>query len=257
MLRLDALASRPALTLVSAVVIAVAAACGGGSNADATPAPISSPAELDSFRFAITMNIESSGSPTGSPGFSTDANISVKASGAAVAPDRSQATIEADLGFLRVNLETITVGERTWSREPGGEWTEGADDPMGFGDLGLNPSTMLTEDEESIAELQSLIDRLEGTRENVNERSAMRYELTQEQIRELAQDPDFADMFEGFEETLGEGDLNMKMWFDMETGVPLRMIIDGTGESEGVAGTVNLEFNVTDINEDISIEAPA
>lgn len=243
--------------LMSATAIGLAAACGGGSSADATPAPISSPAELESFRFAITMNIESSGSPSDSPGFSTNANINVNASGAAVSPDRSQATIEADLGFLQVNLETVTVGEQTWSREPGGEWTEGVEDPMGFGDLGLNPSTMLTEDEESIAELQSLVDRLEGTRESVNDRDAIRYDLTEEQLRELAEDPEFADMFEGFEEQVGEGDLDMQMWFDIETGVPLRLIIDGTSEAEGMEGTVNVEFNVTDLNEDISIEPPA
>ena len=242
--------------LVSATAIAIATACGGGSNADATPAPISSPAELDSFRFAIVMDIETSGSPTDNPGVSTNANINLNASGAAVAPDRSQATIEADLGFLQVNLETITIGEQTWSREPGGEWTEGAEDPLGVGDLGLNPSTILTEDEESFAELQSLVDQLEGTRESVNDRDAIRYDLTEEQLRELAADPEFADMFEGFEEQVGEGTLEMQMWFDIETGVPLRLLIDGASEAGGVEGTVNVEFNLTDLNEDISIEPP-
>ncbi len=255
MLHLHASARRYLLALSAPLALVLLAACGGASGADATPAPISSPAELDSFRFAVSMEIESSGTPTGSPGFSTSANFNVSASGAAVAPDRSQATIKADLGFLQVNLETITVGEQTWSREPGGQWTEGADDPMGFGDLGLDPSTILTEDAEAIAELQSMIDRLEGTREEVNDRSAIRYELTGEQMRELAEDPEFAEMFEGFEE-LGDTDLNMQMWFDIETGVPLRLIMDGAGVEDGLGGTVRLEYNLTDLNADIEIEPP-
>ena len=256
MFPVSAPARQRALTLVSAAAIAIATACGGGSDADATPAPISSPAELDSFRFAIAMTVEAIGSPTDSPGVTTNANINVKASGAAVAPDRSQATIEADLGFLQVNLETVTIGEQTWSREPGGEWTEGAEDPLGVGDLGLDPSTILTEDGESFAELQSLVDQLEGTRERVNDRDAIRYDLTDEQLRELAADPEFADMFEGFEEQLGEGTFEMQMWFDIETGVPLRLSIDGAAEADGVGGAVIVEFNLTDLNEDISIEPP-
>lgn len=40
-------------------------------------------------------------------------------------PERQHSNINADLGFLRVNLETITIGQEQWSKEPQGQWEKG------------------------------------------------------------------------------------------------------------------------------------
>jgi hypothetical protein len=261
MIRLTRPKRLPALLLAGTAMLGLlAAACGGGDgDADATPAPIASPGDLQSFRFALTMEIGGMGAPTGSPGVTTDTSFNVDASGSFVAPDRAQAAVSADLGFIQVDLETIGIGDQTWTREPGGEWTlgGGAADELGLGDLG-NPADILAaeEDEEAFRELQTLLDRLEGERESVNGVNAMRYNLTQADLEELSQDPELASMFEGFEE-LGDTKLDMSMWFDIATGVPVKVEMSGTSTEEGVEGTVRLEFNLTDLNSDIEIEPPA
>jgi hypothetical protein len=204
------------------------------------------------------MKIEGMGGTTGSPGVTTDASFDVTASGAVVTPDRAQATVKADLGFIQMDLETITIGDQTWTREPGAEWQLGGveDDLLGMGEL-ADPEAILTEeDEAAMQDLQSVLDRLESTRERVNDRDAIRYDLTDEKLRELAEDPELADLFEGIEE-MGDADLDMALWFDIETGVPLRVTLKGTGVEEGVEGTVDMELNLTDVNADISIEPPA
>jgi len=245
--------------LVAALGIGlVAVGCKGGS--DEPPAPLASPADLQSFRYSLDATIEGGGAAlggdTGAPGLNVSLNVTVEASGAVVAPDRQQSTIKADLGFLSINLESIDIGDQSWTRETGGEWTAaGADDGLGGLGLDIAPTDVLgASDDESFQQLRDLLADREWESEKVNDVDAVRYTLTREDlVNEISASgtaQDLADL-EGMDEFEGA------IWLERSTGYPVRILIDASGTVDGDKTKIHLELNLTDLNSDsISIEAP-
>ncbi len=235
---------------------ALALACGGGDDAaEATPAPFASPADMESFRYEVVAEISGDGPADG--GFSLSLDISITASGAVIVPDRQQSHIVADLGFLKLDIESIQIGDRSWTREPGGDWSSEANEAFGgLGDFDLSP-TSLFGDASSDADLEilrALLERLDGQREEMNGVKAIGYTLNAEQFAEsfgaLAQ----GDGLPGLD---GEGDLTVEVWIAVASGFPVRLIVEGTSVEEGAEGDFRLELNITDINsDDIEIEPP-
>jgi len=181
----------------------------------------------------------------------------MEASGAFVAPDRQQSTIKADLGFLSINLESIAIGDQSWTREPGGEWTDASADGGLGSDLGLDISptdVMGTGDDESLQELRDLLADREFESEKVNGVDAVRYTLTREDLQNEIQASgsaqDLADL-EDLDEFEGA------IWLERSTGYPVKFVLDASGTVEGDETTVHIELNLTDLNDDsISIEPP-
>lgn len=234
----------------------VAAGCNGGS--DEPPAPLASPSELDSFRYALTATVEGGAGALGggAPGVDISLNVTIEASGAVVAPDRQQSTIKADLGFLSINLESISIGDQSWTREPGGGWAD-ASGGGGLGDLGLDvtPADIFgVEDEEGLQELRDLLADREFESEKINEIDTVRYTLTradlEDRVGATGTAQDLADL-----EDLDE--FEAAIWLERSTGYPVRFVLDAAGTVEGDETTIHLELNLTDLNDDsIEIEAP-
>ncbi len=248
---------RPRWALAGFVALgALALACSGGDDAaDATPAPLASPADMQSFRYEVVAEISGGGAVDG--GLSLSLDIVISASGAVIAPDQQQSRIVADLGFLKLDIESIQIGDTSWTREPGGDWSSEADAGLGgLGDFDLSPTSLFGDDTDDtdLSVLQGVLDTLDGRREAVNGVAAIGYTLNAEQ---------FAESFgalaegEGIPGLDGEGDMSVEVWIAVASGFPVRLIIDGTSVEEGAESEFHLELNITDINsDDIKIEPP-
>ena len=251
---------KPRWALAGLVALgALALACGGGDDAaQATPAPLASPADMRSFRYEVVAEISGDGAADG--GFSLNLNLSISASGAVIVPDRQQSRIVADLGFLKLDIESIQIGDRSWTREPGGDWSSEGSDAFGglggLGDFDLSPTSLFGDATggEEMAALQALLATLDGRRETVNGVEAIGYTLDAEQFAESFGELAQGDGLPGLND---EGDLAVEVWIAVASGFPVRLIIDGTSVEDGSEGEFRLELNITDINsDDIEIEPP-
>ena len=248
---------RPEWALAGFVALgAVVLACGGGDDASqATPAPIASPADMRSFRYEVAADISGGGPVEG--GLSLDLTISISASGAVIAPDRQQSRIVADLGFLKLDIESIQIGDTSWTREPGGDWSSEADDALGgLGDFDLSPTSFFGEDpnDTDMQFLRALLERLDGERETVNGVAAIGYTLSAEEFAELFGAVAAGEGVPGLD---GEGDLTVAIWIAVDSGFMVRLFIEGTTVEDGAESEFRLDMNITDINsDDITIEPP-
>ncbi|MEZ4501059.1 MAG: hypothetical protein R3C39_00325 [Dehalococcoidia bacterium] len=232
-------------------------AVGCNSSSDEPPAPLASPSDLESFRYDLNAKISGGGGDLGGgSGVNLSIDFTVDASGAIVAPDRQQSTIKADLGFLSINLESISIGEDSWTREPGGEWTTASEG--GFGDLGfdVSPTDVLpTEDDQTLSDLRDILADREWESEEVNGIDAVRYDITREDlvamVTETGTAQDLADL-EDMQEFDGS------IWLERSTGIPVKLLVDASGTVDGEENTIHLELNLKDLNDDsIEIEPPA
>ena len=236
---------------------ALALACSGGDDAaQATPAPLASPADMQSFRYEVVAELSGDGPAGGA--LSVNLDFSISASGAVIVPDRQQSRIQADLGFLKLDIESIQIGDRSWTREPGGDWSSDASAAFGgLGDFDLSPTSLFGDeaDDADLQVLQGLLDTLDGKRETVNGVAAIGYTLDAEE---------FAESFgalaagEGVPGLDGQGEMRVEVWIAVASGFPVRLVLEGTSVEEGAEGDFRLELNITDINsDDIEIEPPA
>ena len=280
--------SRLAPTAVLLLVLAVvAASCSGddddGDDADgvaggsgarplrrpaAAPAATAtgdgarSPADLTSYRYDITVEVsgEAVGGQGAPSGLSLDLDLSMEISGAFIAPDREQTEVTADLGFIQVRLETIRIGSRSWMREPGGEWEEQAAIGDGLGlDFAISPIDLFGGDlGDGLGTLGAVVGNLDGTPETVNGVDALRYELTANEFaRAFPDSEEFTDLA-GVEAAGVAGDFTTTIWVARDSGIPVRLVLDGSSTVDGAESSIHVELNLRDVNsDDITIEPPA
>jgi hypothetical protein len=182
-------------------------------------------------------------------------------SGAVISPDREQSKLTADLGFLKLDVETIRIGDRIWTRQLGGEWEEGA---AGLGELGLDfsvsPADLLGADEtgSGFETLRSVLGGLDGTNETVNGIDAVRYDLTSEQFTQAFPSGGLPG---GLSDGAPDGtleDMKVQLWIARDSGIPVRIVIEATAGEGADEGEMRLELNLTDLNSSaIEIEPPA
>jgi len=229
-------------------------ACGGGEGKTAkegtqTPTPggqaipIASLAELKSFRYSITMHIEIPGLEDELlPGFAALLS-DVEIRGASVAPDKSE--MQMTLGESGQVMGAVVIGERTWFSS-GEEWTE---TPNGAPDVSLlSPEKVSGSviDEEAFA-------GAEPTKEKMNGVDALHYTANQSGLGSLRELLGVAEP-----ENDVPVETRMDLWLTEDGGYPVRMVIDAGGtDTEGEEVSVQLEMNVTDLNDPgIEIEPP-
>lgn len=123
--------SRRALlgTLCLAVALLTVGGC-RGSKSTATPTPaafkVTSFESLKSYRFSSDILVSAEAlDPQMAQTLLQGGTFRIRANGTHVNPDRQQSTIDADLGFLKANIETISIAKDQWSREPQGTWQRG------------------------------------------------------------------------------------------------------------------------------------
>lgn len=259
------------------LTVAVLTACGGddddtpaddgvAANTPATTATATEPAApaveilaesaLDSYRYEVT--IELSGIPLGGtilPQASED--LTVEVSGAVVAPDRQQTRLRVDLGVQALDIETITIGDRLWSRNAGGEWQE-AGSPLlaivaGELDLVSNPGRLFAFDGSegpALADLQQRIDAGTLPRELVNGVDALRLDLT---------GGDFAGLFAATSLLPSDASetAEVTLWIAVDGGYPVRLLVEASGGDGDEEARVRIDVNLIDVNSGaISIEPP-
>lgn len=123
-------AVRLSLLAILVAVVAASTACKGEEKPKPAAAPAFQVTSLDtlkSYRYASEIVVSAEAlDPKDAQALLQGSGLSVKATGVRVTPDRHQATIAADLGFIKANIETIRIGQEQWSREPQGTWQRGA-----------------------------------------------------------------------------------------------------------------------------------
>lgn len=206
---------------------------------------------LESYRFTLSIMLDS-------PAFLTeeteppDAPLNVFAEaltalfsdleleGAYVAPDRSQATLE----FEGEELEWRSIGDRSWIRF-GDEWEE---EEQSSEDEVLTPEVVC---EDIVADLSGSIPGTGGREVTVNGVDAYLYSFDRDDIAEVP-------------ELLGRTaltdvpqEIGIRVWLAQDGLWPVKVSLEATDEDQGgQAIELNLEMELSDVNESISIEEP-
>ena len=241
--------------------LAISSACGGGSDdqqsppndltetaaaaataAPQVPAEITSPAEafarLQSYRVQFHLALEGIAGREGGLD-------SLDLQGAFQAPDRSHVQVNARLGDLDLQEESITVAERTWVK-------------VGEGWVEQQPQLPLDR-----VSPTSLLDRLgpeqlrlyKPSRETVNGVESLRYSLGRGEVDAVGQ---IAALL-GVEEELKDASEVFDLWLAENGGWPARVTISVEGTT-GDGMKINLDFSldITNVNDPaIVIEPPA
>jgi hypothetical protein len=221
-------------------------ACGGWEErttkeATATPTPggqaipIASLAELKSFRYTAEFRLDAPGVI-----FSR-----IEIEGSAVPPDKAAWRMTVGEGGNEVRV--VIVGDRTWFFSDG-VWAESPKMPRGPSASLLLPEKL----SDAIIDEEAFRGR-EPKREQINGMETLHYSTTGAGLEFLA-------LLTGSSEPGAEfdGDVKTNLWLTEDGGYPVRMVIDAGGtDTEGREISVQLEMNVTDLNDPgIEIEPP-
>ena len=247
--------------LVSAVLALVATAC---SADDGAPTPMetptatesvvaASPAELASYRFSVQVRmlptvLDVSEAPAG---LVLDQFLTISIEGERQNPDREHAFTTADLVFLQVSTETISIGNRSWLREGNRPWIEGGSSPLeAYAALGFRPSILFAEDENRYDELARALNTYPWDEDEVRGAPARRFTLD---------DTAFQELFLGPNTVLPQeinATLSAEIWLDRDLGTPVRMTVVGVDEAGKEVVRLHMELWDFDAG-DIEIEPPA
>ena len=172
----------------------------------------------------------------------------IEAEGTYVAPDRSSLSMK----IFGMEFETITIGEESWSNDGTG-WS--LDEPG----EGFESEFSLPFDMTSPGELASDFfpeEELRGAKtsqETVNGFETTRYSFDKESLQALAE---AAGEETGMEDLSDMDEMTLDVWVTSD-GIPVKMKVVASGESEGSDVSIDLEFNIKDLNDpSISIQRP-
>lgn len=204
------------------------------------PAPTDAFADLDSYRYTLTLSFEGAelvDQGLGSVTFTLD--------GSYVAPDRNQVRVEGELGDLALHEETIAIGDRSWVRSDD-VWEEGE---ATFDTADLVPSAFFAGFDTEELKI------ITPTEETANGVDSFRYSVDKadiEQIQALAKVFGNGDNLEDLPE-----DFSFDLWLAKDGGWPVRIVMTARGTSDGSDVAVELSMDITDVNDaDIEIEPP-
>ena len=244
---------------------AAGAAAPASDDAPQQAASLQSPAALDSFRYDVSIELSGIGASDsgddsgGGFGISLDLNFKITMEGAVVAPDREWSRLEADLGLLKISTETIRIGDQAWVRELDGEWQVQTLDGDSLADaFSFSPQDFFGDDDvgDGLGTLRSVLDLIGGKSERVNGVDAVRYDLTSEQFATAFPDGGLPGDAGG-DVSAELGDFEVTIWIARDSGIPVRMLLEGSNDVESGEGSVRVELNIRDLNSDgIEIEPP-
>lgn len=208
---------------------------------------------LTSYKYTLTMEISGGLAGPLTPGAAAGTPLTFAITGEVVSPDRERSTVKANLGFIALDLETIQIGNRAWTREDGGAW----EPQQGAGSqalgLDIDPVSLLSGDGgldgRAVARIREGLRDMKSTQERVNGVDALRYSLDAEQLtRVLGADA----------QVLPEGAQlsgNSTLWVTRAGGIPVKLALEARSAKE--PGGLKLELNITDLNSPaIRIEPP-
>ncbi len=212
-----------------------------------------SPADLASYRFSVDVRmlptvLDVSEAPAG---LALDQFLSIKIEGERQNPDREHAFTTADLVFLKVNTETITIGDRRWLREDNRPWMEGGSSPLeAYAALGFRPSILFAEDENRYDDLARSLNEYPWEEDEIHGMPARRFVLDNAAFHELFLGPNTVLP------TQIHATLSAEIWLDRALGTPVRLTV--TGVDDAGEEILQLEIELWDFDSGgIKIEPPA
>jgi hypothetical protein len=233
----------------------------GAAQTQTTPAPANASRSLEvdcgdqlkAFRFTARLAMKSpdSGSNnTGSTVFASPLFGDLKLSGAFVAPDRTSLKLEGGQDSLLGGqaIEFIQIGDTSYTKIGNTGWqsASGAGNALDLTE-GLDPRQLCKSVEDSLrADVPS-------RKEKVNGVDAIRYDYDRKALEKLSEDSSFFGDLTG-----GELPENFKMniWVSEKEKFPVRMVVSASGTAEGQKYSMEMEFNVTDLNGNVKIDPP-
>ena len=203
---------------------------------------------IESFRFDLTMAIDFDLPESGQSEDAAAAAMlmalfsNISAEGTYVAPD----SYEMTMSFIGLEMQAIQIGQESWINDGSG-WV--ADSGMGMSPFGsASPAELPFE---FIPE--AVLAGAETSSETVNGIETTRFSFDKDSLAALAE---ATGETAGIEDLSEVDTMDLDVWLTAD-GIPVKMIMDMQGESEGSQIAINLEFNVRDINDpSIQIEPP-
>lgn len=206
---------------------------------------------LKSYRFDSNVFVSSEAlDPQMAAALLQGGTFRVKASGTRVNPDSQQSKLDADLGFLKVNIETINIGKEQWSREPAGAWQKGIGGPAALlATSDFSPQGLISG--MTGREAEQLTQRLEGrtfTKDVSGGVAARHYVFDRKAFEEV-----FGTQ-SAVPESAADVQTQADVWFAEERGVLLRVLI--TGKNAQQKEVLKVDVQVADIDAGVEIKAP-
>lgn len=246
------------LAPIAGLMVSLAVACGGDGSGGAAAAVANEPLDLQavvykvetlqSFRFDLRMKLDFElGDGVGGEddvGKAFGAALlgllsDVRAEGAYVGPDRFHGKVT----LAGQEVETIQIGDRAWIKE-GGKWRETEPEMQLFSQ---SPTDLLGQ-----FLPEGALKGAKVSKETVNGVKTTHYAYDKESLAALAQS--LGENAAGLDE-LKKADFDL--WLSEEGGIPVRIVMDLQGESDGQPVALQLEMNLREINSNsIKIEAP-
>lgn len=244
-----------------ALVGLAGAGCGGGdpeatSTAEASPTltvTATSPADLASYRYRVDISLtaaalDTTQAPSGLP---MDRPLTIEMSGERINPDREQTTTTADLGFIRVETESVWIGTTRWIREGDRPWKEGGVSALEtFAAVDFRPAALYVDDQGQYDTMARRLQDLPWADEDLDGVPVRHFTLDADAFVEIFLVGSNLDPSNLTANLVGE------VWLERDRGTPVRTLIVGT--DAGGAEVFRLEMRLFDLDtDDIVIEAPA
>jgi len=161
--------------------------------------------------------------------------------GAVGPPDRYQFRFEA---ADQVN-EVVKIGSVIWAKGDNGRFIEGDAGPEDVPFVDVYCRSELLELNQT---------EVEPSKDRVNGVDALRFEFDKQELVRLYRLADGTDDAEAVE-TLPDN-TKLTVWATERERWPVKVVMTGDAQGDPELPTFNLEINVTDLNDDITIEAP-
>lgn len=223
---------------------------GAGNGGAGTPVgnlECQMPADIESYRFTMTMTMEQAeGLDEAAEGGLLAGLTDMRVEGTFVAPDRGELLME----YGGTELRGITIGDDEWVKLGESDWQEATEATGRVTFAGDVCEDFAVPD----------VGGLEGSEERVNDVDTYHYHLDELETSDVAQFFSGGRVGETDEEDLGaelqEGTLDL--WLAVEGNWPVR--VEGEfrlQDEEGAEATVSLSIDVKDVNDpDIKVEPP-
>lgn len=202
---------------------------------------------VSAFKYDLTFKIDvkQNGTATPDPSFDLASLLgNIHVVGAFQSPDRTQAQFQV----LGQNVQTITIGSDTWTKQGNGPWQKG--DSSADLAASFTPNDLC---QQSLSGLSAT--GVKPTSEKLDGQNVSHYRFDRNALAR------FQDVFG----TLGgnggndqlPADASLEVWVTDKERLPVKMLLHGSQDSAEASYTIDLDFTITDLNgKDIVIQPP-
>jgi hypothetical protein len=228
---------------------------GSSSGATTQAIELNCNQNLKSFRFSGELSVNSpQSSSSGSNSIASAVGSllqNVKFTGAFATPDRTQLKLDGGQNSPLGAIEFIQIGDTSYIKLGTAPWQQSQGDSAtaGFVDQ-VDPREICRQFE------QNLTSSVPARKEQANGVDATRYDYDRAALEKLG------DSAGGLIGAVGgsNGELpenaKMSVWVSEKEKFPVRMQVTASGKQDGEDYSLNMDLNVTDLNGNVTINAP-